>query len=146
MSSVQSAIAQARLRELAGFFMQPAEQISQTLVFLGADPLKLTAVAHQVSATSSGAGPLPLPPRSWSKDARKYWAALPHELQEYLVERERSRDREVRMSQDEAARARQEVEKLKALLAPAPEATNNNGAQGNQDGEKATTERVEVHA
>jgi hypothetical protein len=46
------------------------------------------------------------PPRSWNKDARERFAALPRETQEYLLSREQERDREVRQSQNEAAEQR----------------------------------------
>jgi hypothetical protein len=46
------------------------------------------------------------PPRSWTKDAKERWSALPRETQEYLAQREQERDREVRRSQNEAAEQR----------------------------------------
>jgi hypothetical protein len=49
------------------------------------------------------------PPRSWTKEAKEQWQALPRNTQEYLAQREQERDREVRRSQNEAA------EKLKGL-------------------------------
>jgi hypothetical protein len=51
------------------------------------------------------------PPRSWTKEAKEQWQALPRNTQEYLAQREQERDREVRRSQNEAA------EKLKGLSA-----------------------------
>jgi hypothetical protein len=50
------------------------------------------------------------PPRSWTKEAKERWSALPRETQEYLSNREQERDREVRRSQNEAAEARKAVE------------------------------------
>lgn len=70
-----------------------------------ADPVELT----------EGVEPEPTPPieppRSWTKEAKERWQALPRETQEYLSEREQERDREVRRSQNETA------EKLKGLTA-----------------------------
>jgi hypothetical protein len=115
-SPVMQALAQARLRELAQFMFQPPEQIAQALSYIGADPMKVAIVAKLLTA-APGAEEIP-PPRSWSKDARRYWDALPHELQEYLSDRERSRDKEVRRKQDECAAAKQELTRLQALLTP----------------------------
>lgn len=50
------------------------------------------------------------PPASWTKEARERFAALPRETQEYLAERERARDVEVRRSQNEAAEQRKAFE------------------------------------
>jgi len=64
---------------------------------LEADP----AVAEQ---------PIIEPPRSWTKEARERFAALPRETQEYIAAREQERDREVRRSQNEAAEQRKAFE------------------------------------
>jgi hypothetical protein len=50
-------------------------------------------------------------PRSWTKDEKERWQALPRETQEYIASREQDREREVRRSQNEAA------EKLKGMTA-----------------------------
>lgn len=50
------------------------------------------------------------PPRSWTKEAKERWQALPRETQEYLAEREQERDREVRRSQNEAAEQRKAIQ------------------------------------
>jgi hypothetical protein len=50
------------------------------------------------------------PPRSWTKEAKERWSALPPETQEYLAQREQERDREVRRSQNEAAENRKAIE------------------------------------
>ncbi len=50
------------------------------------------------------------PPRSWTKEAKERWQALPRETQEYLSQREQERDREVRRSQNEAAEQRKVIE------------------------------------
>lgn len=51
------------------------------------------------------------PPRSWTKDAKERWHALPRETQEYLASREQERDRERLRSENETA------ERLKGLTA-----------------------------
>ena len=51
------------------------------------------------------------PPRSWTKEAKEQWQALPRNTQEYLAQREQERDRALRQSQNEAA------DKLKAISA-----------------------------
>jgi hypothetical protein len=51
------------------------------------------------------------PPRSWTKEAKDRWNALPREAQEEVARIEQSREREFRRSQNEAA------EKLKGLTA-----------------------------
>src|SRR5712691_5061420 len=50
------------------------------------------------------------PPRSWTKEAKQRFQALPRETQEYLSVREQERDREVRRSQNEAAETRKALE------------------------------------
>lgn len=49
------------------------------------------------------------PPRSWTKEAKEQWQALPRNTQEYLAQREQERDREVRRSQNEAAEQRKAI-------------------------------------
>jgi len=51
------------------------------------------------------------PPRSWTKEAKDRWNALPRDAQEEVARVEQSREREFRRSQNEAA------EKLKGLTA-----------------------------
>ena len=51
------------------------------------------------------------PPKFWSKGEKERWATLPRETQEYLVERETERSREIDRAQRETA------EKLKGLTA-----------------------------
>src|SRR5262245_16808771 len=43
------------------------------------------------------------PPRSWTKEQRERFASLPRDTQEYLLERETERDREVHRRFNEAA-------------------------------------------
>lgn len=50
------------------------------------------------------------PPRSWTKQAKEHFAALPPETQQFLLDQDRSREREVRKSQNEAAEARKTVD------------------------------------
>lgn len=49
------------------------------------------------------------PPRSWPADEKRRFASLPYDLQIYLCEREKQRDKEVRRAQGEAAKAKQEL-------------------------------------
>jgi hypothetical protein len=56
------------------------------------------------------------PPRSWTKEAKERWDALPPETQEYLAQREQERDREVRRSQNEAAEHRKAFEAERAQV------------------------------
>ncbi len=56
------------------------------------------------------------PPRSWTAGEKERFASLPRETQEYIAERERDRERELRRSQNEAA------DKLKAIEAREREA------------------------
>lgn len=49
------------------------------------------------------------PPRSWTKEAKEQWQALPRNTQEYLAQREQERDREVRRSQNESAEQRKAI-------------------------------------
>jgi hypothetical protein len=144
-SPVMQAIQAARLRELAEFMIWPAEEIAQTLALIGADPMKLQAAINLMTA-EPGAERIALP-RSWPKVDQSVWDALPPAIQLRVSDREYSRDRQVRMKQDETAALRREVSRLQALLAPAPEAANNNGAQQKEEnGKAATTERVKVRA
>jgi hypothetical protein len=46
------------------------------------------------------------PPRSWTKDEKERFKALPRDLQEYVSERERARETELRRGQNEAAEQR----------------------------------------
>lgn len=50
------------------------------------------------------------PPRSWTKEAKERWAALPRETQEYLAQREEERDRGLNRSQTELAEQRKAVQ------------------------------------
>lgn len=59
------------------------------------------------------------PPRSWTKEAKERWSALPPETQEYLAAREQERDREVRRSQNEAADLRKAADAEREQLAKA---------------------------
>ncbi len=50
------------------------------------------------------------PPRSWTKEAKDRWDALPREAQEEVARIEQSREREFRRSQNEAAEQRKAIE------------------------------------
>lgn len=50
------------------------------------------------------------PPRSWTADQRERFAQLPRELQEYVSERESTRETEFRRSQNEVAQQRQAIQ------------------------------------
>lgn len=80
-----------------------------------ADKANTAPVEEQATGETQEADPAekpPIePPRSWTKEAKERWNALPPETQEYLAQREQERDREVRRSQNETA------EKLKGLSA-----------------------------
>ena len=56
------------------------------------------------------------PPRSWTKEAKDRWNALPRETQEYLAQRESERDKGLQRSQNEIAEQRKaaEAERQKA--------------------------------
>ena len=56
------------------------------------------------------------PPRSWTKDEKDRFAALPRETQEYLAQRETERDRETRRSQNEAAEQRKALDADRAKV------------------------------
>ena len=62
-------------------------------------------------ATDTDESPPIEPPRSWTKEARERFAALPRDTQEYLAAREEERDRDFSRRQTEAA------DKLKGLTA-----------------------------
>lgn len=50
------------------------------------------------------------PPRSWTKEAKDRWEALPREAQEEVARIEQSREKEFRRSQNEAADQRKAIE------------------------------------
>ena len=60
------------------------------------------------------------PPRSWPKEEKQRFLALPYGTQTYLCKREGERDRAVRQAQNEAADARKKIEGKK----DGPEAKN----------------------
>jgi hypothetical protein len=132
MNAVMDAIYAARLNELAGFCALPVEQLAHALRIVGGDPLKLEAAANLLMADGEA---IPRP-RSWPQSDHAVWAALPPPIQRIVADREFSRDRAVRLKQDEAAKAKQEVTRLQALIAPAPEAANSNGAQQKEENGK----------
>jgi hypothetical protein len=117
-SPVAQLLMQAKLREFAGFLALPAEQLAHAMAIAGGDPVRITAAVNIMTA-DPGAESIALP-RSWRRaEHQTLWDALPPTIQEIIAERERSRDREVRMKQDECAKAKQELERLRASLQPA---------------------------
>ena len=50
------------------------------------------------------------PPRSWPKEEKQRFLALPYSLQTYVCKREGERDRAVRKAQNEASDARKKIE------------------------------------
>jgi hypothetical protein len=111
--SIDEAIAAARLRELWAFCQQPVEIMVQAFVHLGVDPAKLQTVVNAMAGPEDD--PIPVP-RGWPKTHFGLWDALLRPAQEYLAEREKERDREIRRAQNEAANLRHEVATLKKLL------------------------------
>jgi hypothetical protein len=55
------------------------------------------------------------PPRSWPVDRRAQFQALPYDLQIYVVEREKQRDKAVRRCQNETADLRNKLVTLQSL-------------------------------
>jgi hypothetical protein len=53
------------------------------------------------------------PPRSWKKEHKAHFEALPYYLQQYVAEREHDREKTIRRAMNEAAAAKQELEKMK---------------------------------
>jgi hypothetical protein len=143
MSPVQSAIAAARLRELAGFLALPAEQLAHAMALVNADPMKLQAAVNIMTA-EPGAEPIAVP-RSWRNADARLWVALPPSIQRIIADREFSRDREVRRKQDECAELRHEVKRLQALLQPAADEQQQPTKEEETHGKEAT-ERPEVRA
>jgi hypothetical protein len=58
------------------------------------------------------------PPRSWPKAQKQRFLELPVDLQAYTAQHEAHRDRAVRRAQNEAASARQELEKVRQVKVP----------------------------
>ena len=82
-----------------------------------APPIPSEAPGDTTESAEPPAAQAPIePPRSWTKEARERFAALPRATQEYLASREQDRDREVRRSQNEAAEQRKvmDAERQKA--------------------------------
>jgi hypothetical protein len=129
MSAVLEAIAAARLKELWQFAQNPPEVMAQIFTHLGVDPVKLQSVIGAMT----GADDEPIPvPRSWPRTHWDAWDALPYSLREYLSEREKERDKDVRRCQNEAAAAKKEAATLKQLLQQQP-IGENNGKEDRED-------------
>lgn len=56
------------------------------------------------------------PPRSWTKEAKERFAALPRDTQDYIAQREQERDREIRRTQNEVADQRKALDAEKNEL------------------------------
>lgn len=76
-----------------------------------AEPVEEQPIGEDAPVADPAEQPPIEPPRSWTKEAKEQWQALPRNTQEYLAQREQERDRELRRSQNEAA------DKLKGLTA-----------------------------
>lgn len=53
------------------------------------------------------------PPRSWKKEHKGHFEALPYYLQRYIAEREDDREKTIRRAMNDAANAKQELKKVK---------------------------------
>lgn len=63
-----------------------------------------------VQASEEDDGPAIDPPRSWTKEEKEAFRALPHAHQQSIAERERARDVEIRRGQDEVANERKAIQ------------------------------------
>lgn len=117
-------------RTLASFRLKQREQapISDLVEAIkpdktesGEQPEPATAEAQpsgeQTEAADTSQDETPIdPPKSWTKEAKERFAALPRETQEYLSAREEERDRDISRRQTEIAEQRKatEAERVKA--------------------------------
>jgi hypothetical protein len=69
-------------------------------------------VTCEVTAVFQSVGPI-APPRSWPAEQKSRFLQLPYGLQIYFAEHETKREKEIRRTQNAAALARQELEKVK---------------------------------
>ncbi len=90
---------------------EPAAEQPQLADEADAAPVAEQAPGEEPTEVEPEAIPPLDPPRSWTKEAKDRWNALPREAQEEVARIEQSREREFRRSQNEAA------EKLKGLTA-----------------------------
>ena len=89
----------------------PAHDSAATAPADAAPPVQPEATGEATESAEPPAEQAPIePPRSWTKEARERFAALPRATQEYLASREQDRDRELRRSQNEAAEQRKALE------------------------------------
>jgi len=99
-------------KEPAPVDQSQADPVEPTeLAQANADPAEVQTLGEDATVADPAEQPPIEPPRSWTKEAKEQWQALPRNTQEYLAQREQERDREVRRSQNEAA------DKLKGLTA-----------------------------
>ena len=97
----------------------PVEQPTESAGKADAAPQAEVPGETQATDQEQEAAPPIEPPRSWTKEARERFAALPRETQEYIAEREQERDREVRRSQNEVADAKKALEADKQAISTA---------------------------
>ena len=76
----------------------------------GRDPADEAAPRDDTDEPDPAAKPPIEPPRSWDRERKERFAALPPDLQEYIAEREQSRETEIRRSQNETAESRKSAE------------------------------------
>jgi hypothetical protein len=131
MNAVLDALQAARWREIYGWLtLNSAEQLAVQLRQLGVSPEKISAVAGLLTAMDE-TDPVEAP-RSWKREDKAAFAALPRAIKEAIAHRENERDREVRNKQNEAGLLRREVAELRKRLeelAPTPAAQHNGGAK-----------------
>lgn len=88
---------------------EAVQEISRSHLTNGfADPTVGGAVADVINAIAKID-----PPRSWPKEQKARFSALPYDLQVFFAAHERQREKELRRAQNGAATARQELEKVK---------------------------------
>jgi hypothetical protein len=82
----------------------------------GRDPADEAAPRDDTDEPDPAAKPPIEPPRSWDRERKERFAALPPDLQEYIAEREQSRETEIRRSQNETAESRKASESERQRL------------------------------
>lgn len=88
------------------------QQISRMHTSLGlADPTLASPAAEAMSAIAA----VP-PPRSWPRQFKKRFRALPYDVQVYLAARETQRERALRRAQNDAAAAKRKLAALETQL------------------------------
>jgi hypothetical protein len=127
MNQVLEALQAARWREIYSWLTaNSAEQLAVQLRQLGVSPEKISTTANLLIAMEE-TDPVEAP-RSWKREDKAAFAALPRAIKEAIAHRETERDREVRRLQNATAEHKKEAERLRALLAPPAAAQQTNGA------------------